>query len=76
MIEGTTNGADLTMKTSIFIDRSTPNSWSAKGILFKIYSMLAIKKHLAIEYRPINLVVIIFVPRSDFYLTQYSNLVL
>ena len=31
-----------------------------KGILFKIYSLLAIQKHLAIQYRPINLVVIIF----------------
>ena len=38
--------------------------------------MLAIQKHLAIEYRPINLAVIIFVPLSDFYLIQYSNLVL
>ena len=47
-----------------------------KGILFKIYSMLAIQKHLAIEYRPINLVVIIFVPLSDSYLTHYSNLVI
>jgi hypothetical protein len=37
--------------------------------------MWAIQKYLAIEYRPINLAVIILVPLLDSNVTHYSNLV-